>query len=69
MVTSGIFRSRDVTDLPSLTVVIRMYTAVPVCKDEIFMGEADRNVIPRAGTEDSVYSIDQVSKPKVEYAH
>ena len=34
MVTSGIFRSRDVTDLPSLAVVTRMYTAVPVCENE-----------------------------------
>jgi len=66
MVTSGIFRSRDVTDLPSLAVVIRMYTAVPVCKDVRFVGEGDGNVIPRTGIEDSVYSIDQASKPKVE---
>jgi len=39
MVTSGIFRSTDVTDLPSLAVVTRMYTAVPVCKYEKRMGE------------------------------
>lgn len=32
IVTSGIFRSRDVVDLPSLAVVTRMYTAVPVCE-------------------------------------
>ena len=69
MVTSGIFRSRDVKDRPSLAVVIRMYTAVPVCKDVRFPGEEDRNVIPKAGIEDSVYSIDQALKPKVGYAH
>jgi hypothetical protein len=33
------------------------------------IGEGGRDVIPRAGTEDSVYSIDQASKPKVGYAH
>lgn len=59
MVTSGIFRSRDVTDLPSLAVVTRMYTAVPVYKDMRFVEEGDRDVIPRAGTEGSAYSIDQ----------
>jgi len=42
MVTSGIFRSRDVTDLPSLAVVTRMYTAVPVYRNEEFVGEGDR---------------------------
>ena len=69
MVTRGIFRSRDVIDPPSLAVVIRMYTAVPVCRSVKFIGEGDRNVIPRASIEDSVYSIGQVLKPKVEYVH
>ena len=69
MVTRGIFRSRDVIDPPSLAVVIRMYTAVPVCRGVKFIGEGDRNVIPRASIEDSVYSIGQVLKPKVEYVH
>jgi len=69
MVTSGIFRSRDVTDLPSLAVVIRTYTAVPVCRGMKFVREGDRDVIPRADIEGSVYSTGQVLKPKVEYVH
>jgi hypothetical protein len=69
MVTSGIFRSRDVTDLPSFAVVIRMYTAVPVCKGMRIVGVGDRNAIPKAGIEDSVYSICQVLKPKFEFVH
>ena len=53
MVTSGIFRSRDVTDLPSLAVVTRIYTAVPVYEDEGTVGEEDRKPyqeqVPRTG--------------------
>jgi len=69
MVTSGIFRSRDVMDLPSLAVVTRMYTAVPVYRDKKSAVERNRKVIPGAGTEDLVYLIDRALKPKVECVH
>ena len=69
IVTSGIFHSRDVKDLPSLVVMIRIYTAIPVCRGMKFVREGDKDVIPRAGIEDSVYSIGQALKLKVEYVH
>lgn len=46
---------------------MRMYTAVPVWGNMKLVGEGDRNFVPGAGIEGSIYLIDLASKPKVEY--